>query len=666
MARRQQSRPPAAPGQRRARTSGRPPSPRIVSGARRYVRDAITDLGNIPILRPQPQQAIIARVDDDSEDSDETVAEPAQHVKSSPDAITIPAQPVQLAPTSSIAAAPPTRHNTRLPFRLGHSRKRLETEEEQSSSPKEQTNDSEGTLVEPAGPPMEASNVAGPATPSRGKPNEESTADSSPTRQPGPSTTSASLRGGAGRPQRNRVRSVGQDALYAPSPLRQTQVPSPTHQQKGDSTYSDEGPPTMYLQGYFEDTGDPEPKRIDSGDITESMEMTGASTYTFRAIVPRAPHTEPFRRTSQPRFHSRSHSSGDAPPSRLFTPTSSAPHISTGHDVFWTATAPATERFADGRTSGRPRQHSSEMSNMSLAYSYYELPENRQSSGEHSTQGSLVQSQYDGAAASRQVSRGTYRSVPLSEAQALGDNVLRPPTPTASSFAPSVPAFPRQSSASPLPAEPYARPFAGSIGAGHQPAIRRRISQDSSDREGLPSAIAAAMENRVSPLEALTAQIGWASRRLGDQQVQHPRSSQFGSGHSAFYDPSPRVSAYGPHQLVYGPSSFGQPSGMLGPLPDAFSPPMAMADDPYTRGVSAHAGRPYASTARPVTSQSVPTADYHVPPYPRNTQGGRSGQRSSENAPVGSSAQAGRTGQRSQVQDQVSAFEQMHNVVQPR
>ncbi|KAF2628622.1 hypothetical protein BU25DRAFT_420593 [Macroventuria anomochaeta] len=668
MARRQQSRPPAAPGQRHLRASTCSLAPRVKPGAQRSMRDAITDLGNIPILRPQPQQAIIAHVDDESEDSDETLAESAQRVESSPDPITMPTQPLQLASTSS-AAAPPARHSTRLAFRLGHSH-RPGTDQDPFSSPKEQSEDSEGTLVEPAGCPTETTNVAGPATPGCRTAAEDFTADSSPTRQSGPSTTPASLRGGASRPHRNRVQSVGQDALHAPSPLRQTQIPSPTHQPEGGRANSDKKHPMIYLQGYFEERKDSnvEVLNVEVLDVEDlDVESSDAEdkkdeyTYTFRQMVPRAPQTEPFRRTSQPRFHMRSHSSNDAPPSRLFTPTSKPQSTSAGEDIFWTAAAPATERPNDGRMSERLRQHSSEMSNTSLAFSYYELPENRQSSSEHSAQGSVSQSQWDGASASRQASRGTYRSVRLSEAQALGDSAQSPPTPNVSSFATPVPANPNQFGTSPLPAEPYARPPGGSMGARHQSTVRRRISQDSLDHRVHSNAIAAAMENRVSPLDALTAQYGRASQRLGDHQGHHQRHSQPGSGYSVYNNAGLGTNTYGLHQFAYAP-----PSGTFGTPQGAFDPPMAMADDPYTRGASAHTGQPHGSTARPVSTQPAPAANYAGPPYPRSAQGTRSSQRSSENAHGVSSVQGGRTGRTSQVQDQVSAFEQMHNAAQPR
>lgn len=660
MARRQQSRPSAAPGQRRTRPNGRAPPPRLVPGAQRSVRDAITHLGDIPSL--QPQQAIIAHVDDESDESDETLAEPAQCVESSPDPTSVPTHPVQLASASSTGAAHPTRHSARLPFRLGRSRRRPDNDREPSSSPKEQIDDSEGTLVEPPGLPTETTNAAFPTTPRQRRQNEDSVGGSSPTRQRSPPASPASLRGGASRPQRNRARSVGQEALHAPSPLRQTQVPSPAYSPEGESISSEEGHPRMYLKGFFVNRQDPEPRQVDSGDFTEALETASAATYTFRETVPRAPHTEPFRRTSQLRFHSRSQSSNDAPPSRLFERTPNSPYTSSGEDVFWTAPVPAPERSADDRMSGRARQHSSEMSNASLAYSYYELPDNRQSSGEQSVQGSLLQSQQDGATASRQASRGTYRSVRLSDGRVLH------PVNDPSKFPVLIRRSPDQQSASPLPAKPYGRPSAGNLGTRFQQAIHRYVSSDSSSREVATNAISATMEERASPLDVLEAQIGRVSQHLGEQQGRQQRRSHPESARSADRNAGPGTSIFDRYQFAYGASSntFDQPSSMSGPTQGAFGPPMAMADDPYTRGVSAHVGRSYGSTVRPTSAQPVPAASYAAPPYARSTYGGRSGQRSSENASVGSSGQERRTGRTSQVQDHVSAIEQMQNATQPR
>jgi hypothetical protein len=660
MARRQQSRPPVAQGQRRTRPNGRPPSPRLMSGPQRSVKDTITHLGNIPSL--QPQQAIIAHVDDESDESDETLADPALRVKSSPDPISLPTSSVSLASTSSTAAAPPTRQSTRrLPFRLGRSRKRQDDDHDQEPAPssKEHADDPERTLIEPPGSSTEATNVAGPATPNRRNQNRQPTDGSPLTRQYSRPASQVSLRGGAGRRQRDRVLSVGQEALHAPSPLRQTQVPSPAYSLERNSTNSDDECPRIHLEGQYVDPQDPAPGRVDSGDFTEATETSNATTYTFLETVLRAPRTEPFRRTSQSRFHSRSQSSNDALSSRLFVPTPSSQYTSPDEDVFWNAPTSAHESSAHVRFGGRARQHSSEISNTSLAYSYYELPDNRQSSGEQSAQGPLSQSQQDGATGSRQASWGTYRSFRLSDGQSVQ------PVDNPSMFPGSLRVPPSQQNTSPLPTKPYGRPSPGHLGTRFQQAIHRYVSSDTSSREVPFDAMEATVEDRASPLDVLEAQIERASHHLGRQQGQRYRRSHH---ESAYRNAGSSTSSYDQYQFAYGASSstFEQPASMLGLSQGTLDPPMAMADDPYTRGVSAHVGRSYGSTVRATTAQPVPATSYPPPPYARSTRVGRNGQRSSENAPIVSYGQDRRAGGSSQVRDHVSAFEQMQNVAQPR
>lgn len=623
----------AASHRGRARNSGRPLPPRLRPGAQRSVRDAITDLGIAPVLRPQPRQAIIAHVNDDSEESEEG-RDIFHQAQGSPNSSSIPSQLGQLASASSAAAALVSRYSTALPLRLGR------PESEPLSVPDEKT------LVEPADSPVETTTVAGPATPGRSMPKGKSLVDSSPTLQSDPSATPASLRGGASRSQGDPILTVGQNLLHAPSPLRQIQVPGPAHQPDSDSASSDDGHPVRYLRGYFE---------------------ISTRKYTFQELVPRAPHTEPIRRTNQAQTHSRSQSSTDGPPPHFFAPTPNAPRSSTGDDIFWSPTAPTTERSAS-MTDSRPRQQSSEMSNTSLAYSYYELPDTRSSSGELLVQG------YDGVTHSREASLGTYCSVRLSDAQAFGDNVPRDPVSGPSSFASPTPILSASLSASPLPAEPYARPPAGSAGPRYQPVIQQQVNLESLGHEIHPNAVTAVMQNRVSPLEALTTHIGRESQRLEGYQG-HQRGGQFAAGHMAHHSPAPvsgpYQSAYGPQSSAYGtqPFAYGPSPGAVGQPPvmpmGALTPHMAMADDPYTRGVSANAGRPYGPTARASSAQAVPVANTAAP-LPRSTHGGRSSQRSSENAPVGSSAPRPRTGRRSQGQGQVAAFEQVNNAAQPR
>ncbi|KAF3044263.1 hypothetical protein E8E12_001306 [Didymella heteroderae] len=489
MARRQRSKAPATQGQRRTRLNGRLPPPRLMPSPQRSVRDAITHAGNIPAL--QPQRATIAHVDDEPDESDEALADPSQPAESSPDRLGLPTHPVDHASASSAAAAPLARHSSRLLSRIGRARRRQDNDQEPASSTKEHMDGSEGTLVEPPSLPLETSNVAGPATPSRRRQHGESTSGALPTRQRDPSPSPVSLRGDSSHTQRNRILSVGQEALHAPSLLRQTQVPSPAYTPEGDSTNSDDDRLHMHLKGHYIDLEGLAARQISGDDVTEAAETTDTITYTFREAVPRAPRTEPFQRTSQQRFHSRSLSSNDTPSSRLFVPSPSSPYTFSGEDAFWIARGSAPEHSGNDRFSGRARQHSSEMSNTSLAYSYYELHDSRQSSGQQSAQDSLSQSQQDGVPASRQASRGTYRLFRLSDGPSV--HPIDDPSP----FPILIRRPPDQQSASPLPAGPYGRPSAGHLGTRFQQAIHRYVSSDSSSREVLDDAMAATIEEHT-------------------------------------------------------------------------------------------------------------------------------------------------------------------------
>jgi hypothetical protein len=271
----------------------------------------------------------------------------------------------------------------------------------------------------------------------------------------------------------------------------------------------------------------------DSEDSGESLRRPstpasmrgGASTRAHASadLVPRAPYTEPSQKTSQRQVRQRSYSSSDATPSRLF----------------------------------RPRQHSSEASNTSLAYSVYQLPGSRQPSG------------------------GAYHSVRLSDAQALADN-----------------------GAHVSPLEPATAHFT------------------------------TATLRRASPLDALIAYTEREAQRLRNHEVHLQRNAQVGGTHPVVANSRNRWASSGPYQFTHSPP-----------------PQMTMADDPYTRGVSAV--QPRGSTPRSGRSRHTQAAP---PSYPRINQ------RSSENAPV----LTGQPIRASQVREQVSAFEQMHNTHQPR
>lgn len=168
-----------------------------------------------------------------------------------------------------------------------------------------------------------------------------------------------------------------------------------------------------------------------------------------------------------------------------------ASESSTAGDVFWTTPAPeppsihdnhgvqstsesSNDRYwsplgTDGMGYGDPirstsGRHSSGASTAtSQPYSFYELPDSsRHSSSTYPQSETLAQSQYDGAAPSRQVSRemsrGAYYSIRLPQNRAASGACLRPAPPSRfpNTSSPDLAAL-GQHGPSPLPSRPYSR-----------------------------------------------------------------------------------------------------------------------------------------------------------------------------------------------------------------
>jgi hypothetical protein len=96
-------------------------------------------------------------------------------------------------------------------------------------------------------------------------------------------------------------------------------------------------------------------------------------------------------------------------------------------------------------------------SGSSQPYSYYELPASRHSSREGSQSQELPQSQYDGAAPSRQLARGAYYSIRPSQAPMKDDASHHPLTRVSSFSSPDLTSMLGQRGLSPRPASPYTR-----------------------------------------------------------------------------------------------------------------------------------------------------------------------------------------------------------------
>ncbi|EOA92079.1 uncharacterized protein SETTUDRAFT_162598 [Exserohilum turcica Et28A] len=346
--------------------------PILRRGPQRAVQDAVTVLGNIPIL--QPQQAALTSVDDAGHVSD---AELAQSTVDDTTSTALTPSPRArngglVAPPASPASPKPG--TIQLPWRPRPDRQELdmrvtsdEQAEDASHTPRNQT--TELAILDSF----------------RAVDLEQST-QSSMQSTPG-------LRGGGDAPGAH-TRDITQNTAHSPSLSHQTRrLGSPAQQaplsDPTKSSSSSTGQPTLYLRGYVART-------------------PGGAQYRFRE---RLPHSEPRRSSSRQTAVARSLSSGAAPAGA--TRPSQSPDAASD-DVFGTSEAPRASRRDSynvfnpdhcvsavsnlsstlggsqqaGQAGTRPRQSSSEATNASAVYSWYgSLPsETRFPSSEHSAQ----------------------------------------------------------------------------------------------------------------------------------------------------------------------------------------------------------------------------------------------------------------------------------------
>jgi hypothetical protein len=450
------------------------PGPRVRRGPEHSRDDAITRLGDIPVLRPHQ----VVHVSVDSDPGDQQAVSPNHQSESSFN--NGPAEQTAAAPSNN-ATEPSTGYRMQLPFRPApaHPNSEERIEEDLSTSPpsrnpfgysgfcRQRTNTSEETTEGPAQSRLSTSTDGINEAPS------------------------TSLVSG-----RSRVRSVRQHSTHAPFPLHQTHEVNLPHDSHGRNDTPMRAPSRMYLQGYF----------------------ASPEEYTFREY-PTMPRTEPRPRSERPVHMIRTISSNSDPSLSALVHRANQPQPSSmTEDVFWTPlstilaqreasdSVDGTERdrrrplleerirsgsqhitefvqdryrglFGGGRAaqpessrldvSRRTSQRFSEASsNSSLPYSFYELPLSQQSSSTHSQGSQLPQSQYDGAAPSRDVSRGVYFSIRPSQVP------LRPPTVRVSSFSsPNLTVAPSQHGMSPSPASPYSHGPRGSPRHHHQQSL---------------------------------------------------------------------------------------------------------------------------------------------------------------------------------------------------
>lgn len=409
------------------RSSGPSARPVLLRGPQRSTQDAIVTLGNIPILRPSPQQAVYGSVEDDFERTQESQrgTPPTDHGDTRADT-----GPRTQAGHSALAftAASSALRSMHLPFRLGRHRRTSNTDP---------TSNDASVQPPPRSPPSTLGNAARspprPATPAAT--HERAYSTGSP----------AGLRGG-GQHRKCSTTATNQDTLRTTSLSQEAQKSNALQRQEtsphigGLRRSREESRPTLYLRGYFLDS---------------AIDPNGTS-YHFAEFIPPLPQTEPRRRSGRQAVHTRSLSSGSAPtfahpPRRPHYPRPNIDH------AFRTALAPehpsrlASSTFFDHRTltsapwssiqtydpsrvgtdRARPRQFSSEASNASAAFSYYgsDLLGSRKSSRERLGMDCSIPSPYDGAMASNDKGETMYMARHPRVNSISSDIVASPPLP---------------------------------------------------------------------------------------------------------------------------------------------------------------------------------------------------------------------------------------------
>jgi hypothetical protein len=261
---------------------GQPGRPVLRRGPQRVVQDAITTLGDIPNLRPQPRQAVHASADED--DHTDSHAQPSITRERHADAPGLPISGVEQATPTSMPSML-ARRTLHLPFRFARSARNSTAQQAPSD------------------------HTAGAANTSGNRPAEQTTsavndtADTNDMRETArrsapatPNKCCVELRGGGGASQ-NKARDAAdrKDNPSHSSPVHQLQehsasrtLPPPRASPSPRNASSDE--PVMHLQGFFTGQDDP--------------------SYSFEVLVPR---TEPRPRTSRVPIPTRSASFDNIP-----------------------------------------------------------------------------------------------------------------------------------------------------------------------------------------------------------------------------------------------------------------------------------------------------------------------------------------------------------------
>lgn len=578
--------------------SWQPGRPVLHRGPQRAVQDAVTSLGDIPVLRPRPQRAAQSSVDDDNEDESEQTT-PSPRARNDSASISVfpmhGERAVSANPNTSASSALRILH---LPFRLGRGHGETPNQsalvehrfEEDTASPSRLPT----SFLEPSDDAVGVAHPSQRASPAR----------------PGTASSQVELRGG-GQPTRDHARVLSQDASSTTSPSRRVRLPSsphdeehPHHDAKGESSATEESS-TRLLVSY----------------VTGPSKGSDRPAFAFHEYRPRGSQTEPRRASGRLPNLVRSLSSGGAPTYSLHT-QSHEQSITTSDDVFGTPSVPPRELHTGYHqqsvhnqrhppSTTIPRQFSSEASAASEPFSIYELPPmSRQVSGDHTAGAEPIYPQYDGAVASRQVSHGAYHAVRPSDIRPYYSPMQQ------SSIASSVGG---QHGISPLPSMPYTRnPNSYTM---PQALPGRQVVTPAPT--GYTDAATAAMQGLVSPLDPFSEHYQHLMEQQNARQAMH--------AFPVAQHPTDRYSAGARHS--------------------ATEVARRMSDR-----------LPPQHPTLPTTHHFVGAPGHPPQPMGRNAHNTRTNQRSSENAPVRPSVQTRVPSRNSVVQQNRAVFEAMRNL----
>lgn len=644
--------------------------PRVRRGPGRVRDDALNYLGNIPVLKPQ--QVVRTSVDSDGEDDDSE----ERDLQTTDGGIGNEDRPSAHSEDNTELQQSPPIQSLRLPFRPASAPIASDELERLPGRLASRNNTEGGVSISPSKLHFRLPSFDRPIL---------HTSDHFVDAQ---SHLRSSIDGST---EDDRVSPMGVNGVPNEQSVRQREshvghyvnhprALSPTRQQTDGpvavlSGYYTEDAPKLFLQGYFR--SQEEPTHDDSVSLDPPANATFTSNFPpydsgYQVALP---HTEPRLRPGRLAERVRTFSSCSDPPQLVITPESVRPRSRRAEvvDLATLTTTPAVEVEHHTLTGGqfesnRSRQsfeerirdaqrrfqtiqgrlqdsfggggasrleHDSALHNSSAnphltqriseasstssqPYSLYELPDSRHSSSDRSQNGEqLPHSQYDGAAPSRHTSRGAYFSIRPSQVHMTSEAPVRPRANRGSSFSsPNLTAGLGQHLLSPRPATPYTRGH--SAHSTPRPSVGL-LSADDFVGNGYDAA-SAAERNLSSPLDL-----------LGQRAT-----SELARVSAAIPSDSSRPEASGGSIFQYQVEDFDTPGLRHREAP-------ASGGMRHESGNSAHY-RMNSNNQRYVDfqliepthrqQQRVSTNISQSQSYRRGASGARSGQRSSENAPV--------------------------------